>query len=228
MASIHELGDRALMQVAEALVFAADRPVTARAIAGVYSDVTGNDAPSDGQVLEAVTCLNEAYEASGRVFRIERWAAGFRMATTSPVSPYLKSFFNREREQKLSHSLMETLAIVAYRQPVTKPEVDFVRGVDSGYALGKLMERGVIDVVGRSDSLGRPLIYGTTASFLEQFGLGDIGDLPSLREIEEILGDPSFSRERAELLQLQEEDSAVQGQTEEDKAGPEAVREIEE
>ena len=215
------------MHVAEALVFAADRPVASREIASVYSDVTGNDAPSDGDVLEAVTSLNEVYEASGRVFRIERWAAGFRMATISLVAPYLKSFFNKERTRKLSHSLMETLAIVAYRQPVTKPEVDFVRGVDSGYALGKLMERGVIDVVGRSDSLGRPLIYGTTGSFLEQFGLGDIDDLPNLREVEEILGDPSFSRERAELLQLQQEDDAVQDRTE-DEAGPQAVREVEE
>lgn len=227
MASIHELGDRVLLHVAEALVFAADRPVTTREIASVYSDVTGNDAPSDREVLEAVTSLNEAYEASGRVFRIERWAAGLRMATISPVAPYLKSFFNKERTQKLSHSLMETLAIVAYRQPVTKPEVDFVRGVDSGYALGKLMERGVIDVVGRGDSLGRPLIYGTTDSFLEQFGLGDIDDLPNLREIEEILGDPSFSRERVELLQLQQEDEAMQDGTE-DQAGPQAEREIEE
>ena len=224
MASIHELGDRALMHVAEALVFAADRPVTPREIAGVYSDVTGNDAPSDGDVLEAVTSLNKAYEASGRVFRIERWAAGFRMATISPVAPYLKSFFNKERNRKLSHSLMETLAIVAYRQPVTKPEVDFVRGVDSGYALGKLMERGVIDVVGRGDSLGRPLIYGTTDSFLEQFGLGDIDDLPNLREIEEILGDPSFSKERVELLQLQQEENAIRDGAE-DQAGPQAERE---
>lgn len=212
------------MHVAEALVFAADRPVTAREIASVYSDVTGNDAPSDGDVLEAVTSLNKAYEASGRVFRIERWAAGFRMATISPVAPYLKSFFNKEQNRKLSHSLMETLAIVAYRQPVTKPEVDFVRGVDSGYALGKLMERGVIDVVGRGDSLGRPLIYGTTDSFLEQFGLGDIDDLPNLREIEEILGDPSFSKERVELLQLQQEENAIRDGAA-DQAGPQAERE---
>lgn len=227
MASIHELGDRALMHVAEALVFAADRPVAPREIAGVYSDVTGHDAPSDRDVLEAVASLNKAYEASGRVFRIERWAAGFRMATISPVAPYLKSFFNKDRNRKLSHSLMETLAIVAYRQPVTKPEVDFVRGVDSGYALGKLMERGAIDVVGRGDSLGRPLIYGTTDSFLEQFGLGDIDDLPNLREIEEILGDPSFSKERVELLQLQQEENAIRDGAE-DQAGPQAEREARE
>ncbi len=219
MASIRELADRTLAQVTEALVFAADRPVTARDIAGAYSNVTGNAAPADAQVLEAVADLNEAYAAEGRVFRIERWAAGFRMATIASVAPYLKSFFDRERVQKMSRSLMETLAIVAYRQPVTKPEVDFVRGVDSGYALGKLMEQGFVDVAGRSDSLGRPLIYATTSAFLEQFGLGDLDELPTLREIEEILGDPAFSRERAELLQLQQEGEVGQEQDEEAGTG---------
>ncbi len=219
MASIRGLADRTLAQVAEALVFAADRPVSSREITGTYSDVTGNAAPADAHVLEAVADLNAAYEAEGRVFRIERWAAGFRMATIASMAPYLKSFFNRERVRKMSRSLMETLAIVAYRQPVTKPEIDFVRGVDSGYALGKLMEQGFIDVAGRSDSLGRPLIYATTSAFLEQFGLGDLNDLPTLREIEEILGDPAFSRERAELLQLQQEDEAGENQDEADQSG---------
>ena len=225
MASIRELADRTLAQVTEALVFAADRPVAAREIAGAYSEVTGNAAPADAHVLEAVARLNEAYEVEGRVFRIERWAAGFRMATIAPMAPYLKSFFNRAQAQKMSRALMETLAIVAYRQPVTKPEVDFVRGVDSGYALGKLMEKGFVDVAGRSDSLGRPLIYGTTPAFLEQFGLGDLDELPTLREIEEILGDPAFSRERAELLQLQQEDEAMEVQDEGDPAGPEEAPE---
>ncbi len=216
-ASIRELADRTLVQVVEALIFAADRPVAAREIAEAYSEVSGNAAPADAQVLEAVADLNAAYETEGRVFRIERWAAGFRMATIAPVAPYLKSFFNRKRAQTMSRSLMETLAIVAYRQPVTKPEIDFVRGVDSGYALGKLMEQGFVDVAGRSDSLGRPLIYATTSSFLEQFGLADLDALPTLREIEEILGDPAFSRERAELLQLQQEDETMQRRDEENE-----------
>ncbi len=205
MASIHELLERGLQRVTEALVFAADTPVPGEKIAEVYADVTGEERPSAGQVAEAVDRLNEIYEEGERVFRIEPWAQGYRMATVASVAPFLKSYFNREQEQRLSRSLMETLAIVAYRQPVTKPEIDFVRGVDSSYAVNKLMEKGLLDVVGRSDSLGRPLIYGTTRFFLEQFGLENIDELPDLREIEEILDDPAFNRERAELLQLQHE-----------------------
>lgn len=228
VASIHELLERGLQRVTEALVFAADAPVSAQEIAEVYADVTGEDRPGEEQVAEAVERLNADYEESERVFRIELWAEGYRMATVASVAPFLKSYFNREQEQRLSRSLMETLAIVAYRQPVTKPEVDFVRGVDSGYAVNKLMEKGLIDVVGRSDSLGRPLIYGTTSFFLEQFGLKSIDDLPDLREIEEILDDPAFNRERAELLQLQQEgsveapdDTSSDQATESSDAGPE-------
>ncbi|MEX0821653.1 MAG: SMC-Scp complex subunit ScpB [Rhodothermales bacterium] len=205
MASIHEHLESGLQRATEALVFAADTPVPAGEIADVYADVTGEERPSDRQVADAVERLNETYEEADRVFRIELWAEGYRMATVPGVAPFLKLYFSREQDQRLSRSLMETLAIVAYRQPVTKPEIDFVRGVDSGYAVNKLLEKGLIDVVGRSDSLGRPLIYGTTSFFLEQFGLKNVDELPDLREIEDILDDPAFNRERAELLQLQEE-----------------------
>lgn len=219
MASIHELLERGLQRVAEALVFAADTPVPASDIGEVYSEVTGEERPTEEQVSEAVNRLNQAYEETERVFRIERWAEGYRMATVSSVAPFLKSYYNREKEQRLSRSLMETLAIVAYRQPVTKPEVDFVRGVDSGYAVNKLLEKGMIDVTGRSESLGRPLLYGTTQFFLEQFGLTSLEDLPDLREIEEILNDPAFSKERAELLQLQQEEGGRGAAAEEESSG---------
>lgn len=195
-----------MQRVAEALIFAADTPVQAKEIADVYAEVTGEDRPSESQIREAVDRLNKMYEESDRTFRIEMWAEGFRMATVASVAPFLKSYFTREQEQRLSRSLMETLSIVAYKQPVTKPEVDFVRGVDSGYAVNRLLEKGMIDVVGRSDSLGRPLLYGTTHFFLEQFGLKDLDDLPGLREIEEILDDPAFNKERAQLLELERED----------------------
>ena len=207
MASIHELIERGLQRVTEALVFAADTPVKPSEISEVYSEVTGEDRPTDSQVGEAVARLNKAYEETERSFRIESWADGYRMATVSSVAPFLKSYFSREREQRLSRSLMETLAIIAYRQPVTKPELDFVRGVDCGYAVNKLLEKGMIDVVGRSETLGRPLLYGTTEFFLDQFGLKGLKDLPDLREIEEILNDPAFNKERAQLLQLQQEES---------------------
>lgn len=203
MASIHELIEHGLQRAAEALIFAADAPVSAEDISEVYAEVTGHDRPGGQQVAAAIDRLNHVYEQSGRVFRIEFWGGGYRMATGKTVAAFLKSYFNREQDQRISRSLMETLSIVAYRQPVTKPEIDFVRGVDSGYAVNKLMEKGLVDVVGRSESLGRPLLYGTTRFFLEQFGLNSVEDLPDLREIEDILNDPAFNRERAELLQLQ-------------------------
>lgn len=210
MASIHELIERGLQRAVEALVFAADTPVAAADVADVYAEVTGEDRPTEAQVQEAVARLNRLYEESDRVFRIETWGGGFRMATEQSVAPFLKSYFNKEQDQRISRSLMETLSIVAYRQPVTKPEIDFVRGVDSGYAVNKLLEKGLVDVVGRSESLGRPLLYGTTRFFLEQFGLTNIDDLPDLREIEDILNDPAFNRERAQLLQLQHEETALE------------------
>ena len=101
---------------------------------------------------------------------------------------------------------METLAVIAYKQPVTKPEIDFVRGVNADYALRKLLETRFVAVVGRDESVGRPLLYGTTNAFLEQFGLSSVDDLPRPREIDELLEDPAFTRERAELLATLEPD----------------------
>lgn len=192
--------DRLLERVAEALIFAADEPVPARRIGEVIAEVTGSPAPDVGTVEAAVERLNEAYAQSERAFRIHRWAGGYRMATEPTLAPYLKAFFSQMRRRRLSRSLLETLAILAYRQPATKPEVDFVRGVDSDYALRRLLEYGLIEVVGRSDAVGRPLLYGTSDLFLEQFGINDLKDLPNLREIESLLDDPAFNRERTRLL----------------------------
>jgi len=95
---------------------------------------------------------------------------------------------------------MESLAILAYRQPVSRSELEFVRGVDCDYAIRKLLEFGLIDVVGRSEKVGRPLLYGTTERFLELFGLHSLDQLPNLRELESILDDPAFQKEKAKLL----------------------------
>lgn len=200
---------RGLERAAEAVLFAADAPVAAGRIAEVYAEVTGEPVPDEADVLAAIARLNDAYEAGDRTFRVAAWAGGFRLATVPSVAPYLKTLFRQEQQKRLSRSLLETLAIVGYRQPVTKPEVDFVRGVDSDYAFRRLMELGLVDVVGRSESLGRPLLYGTTQAFLDQFGLRSLEELPNLREIEEILGDPAFNRERARLLALDESEQGA-------------------
>lgn len=199
MSQLEEQTSRRLEQAVEALVFAAESPLSPRRVVDVFEDVTGESVPEE-DVESAVKRLNVSYEEQGRALRIEEWAGGYRMATHQSAAPFLKSFFHEEGRTSLSRSLMETVAIVAYRQPVTKPEVDHVRGVDSGYALRKLMEMGLTEVVGRSESLGRPLLYGTTDLFLEQFGMNDLDDLPRLREIEELLDDPDFSKKKARML----------------------------
>jgi segregation and condensation protein B len=213
--------DHSLEEAAEAIIFAADEPVEAERIAEIVREVTGRTELSVEEVEAAVERLNEEYEASDRAFEIHEWGEGYRMATRSALSPFVKTLFVGEQDKSLSRSLMETLAVIAYRQPVTRPEVDFIRGVNSDYAIRKLLEMGLADVEGRADSLGRPLLYGTTDRFLEQFGLNTLDDLPTLREVEELLDDPAFDEERAKLLQLDaEEDISVDlvEETEEDTA----------
>ncbi len=204
----HEAADAAEQTAAEqtaaveALLFAAERPLAAAEIAGILAAVSGAEVTApDAEAL--VRRLDARLAAGGHALRVHRWAGGYRLAAGPQWAPYAAALRGAEQRKRLTRTLLETLAVVAYRQPVTKPEIDFIRGVDSDYALGRLLELGLADVVGRSEGLGKPLQYGTTPVFLEQFGLGDLADLPSLRDIEEILGDPLFSKERARLLSLQ-------------------------
>ena len=186
-------------QAVEALVFASDVALRPDDVARVYGEVTGADAgPAD--VDRAVERLNLAYRQRGGAVRIERWAGGLRLATVEEVAPFVRALFAGEDEKRLSRSLLETLAVIAYKQPITKPEIDHVRGVGSDYALRQLLERDFVAISGRGEGVGRPLLYATTDRFLDQFGLADLGGLPSTREIEEILSDPSFTKERARLL----------------------------
>ena len=217
-----EAEDHSLAEAAEAIIFAADDPVPAARIAEIVAEVTGNTDVTAEEVEAAVRRLNEEYRAADRALEIHEWGEGYRMATRSTLSPFVKTLFLGEQEKSLSRSLMETLAVVAYRQPVTRPEVDFIRGVNSDYAIRKLLEMGLVDVEGRADSLGRPLLYATTQRFLEQFGLNSLEDLPTLREVEELLDDPAFDEERAKLLQLDAEEDISVEMLEEQENGTES------
>ena len=186
-------------QAVEALVFASDVPLRAEDVARAYGEVTGTEY-GVAEVEEAVGRLNAAYRTGGRAFRIQRWAGGLRMATVEEVHPFVSALFEDDEAKRLSRSLLETLAVIAYKQPVTRPEVDHVRGVNSDYALRQLLERDFVTIAGRGEGIGRPLLYATTDRFLEQFGLDALDALPTPREIEDLLADPAFNRERAKLL----------------------------
>src|SRR5690625_2175157 len=205
-----------LKRATESILFAAEEPVTAAQIATTFSSVTGTDDFSDSDVEEIITALNSEYAVSGRALRSNSWRRSFRLLTDSSASPYVTAYFQSVISRRLSLSLHETLTIITDTQPVTRPEIEFIRGVDSDYAVRKLLDLHLIDVVGRSDAVGRPLLYGTTPNFLEQFGLASLEEMPTLREVEEILNDPAFDRERAQLLSVQEQEDALERVSESD------------
>jgi len=133
-------------------------------------------------VREAVAELNEQYESTGRTFRIEEVAGGWQIMTL-PAHAEVVAALNRTRAQtKLSAAALETLAIIAYKQPVLKAEIEAIRGVACGEVIRSLMEKRMVKIVGRAEELGRPMLYGTTKAFLEVFGLKGLKDLPKVDE----------------------------------------------
>lgn len=178
---MHEPG-LPLQQQVEAVIFASEDAVTLSTI----RQVTGEDL-TGGQLDAIVTGLNDRYASSGLSFRIHRIAGGYRFLTEPQFAGLLKRLLTPKIRRKLSQSVLEVLSVIAYRQPVTKGEIQQLRGTSPDYAVDRLLERGFITVSGRADSPGRPLQYGTTREFLDLFGLHSLRDLPRLREIREIL-----------------------------------------
>ncbi|MGA3286695.1 MAG: SMC-Scp complex subunit ScpB [Bacteroidota bacterium] len=207
-----------LKALVEALIFAAQEPLSINQIRAIYQ---GDDARNNGlkqiepeTIRQSVTDLNLEYEKNDRPYRIVQIAGGYQFATLSDYAEWLGKLYKEQGRRKLSQSGMETLAIVAYKQPVTKAEIEKIRGVNCDYVLKTLLEKELLTVTGRAESVGRPLLYGTTKEFLKHFGLNDITDLPRPREIEEILGESQFETERrmleaqegAELMKKEQED----------------------
>jgi segregation and condensation protein B len=137
------------------------------------------------QVIEE---LKEEYAGQRRAFTVEETAGGFQLMTLPEFHPWVGKLREDEHETTLSQAALETLAIVAYKQPITRADIEDVRGVQSGYILRSLIERGLVRVTGRSDQLGHPLLYGTSKRFLDAFGLASLEALPTLDELEPSTG----------------------------------------
>jgi segregation and condensation protein B len=192
-----------LRTILEAVLFAAAEPVPlARLVKllGAWPKAT---------VSEALAGLDEALSSEGRGIRVVETAGGVQLRSASECAPWVRRFF-AEKPPRLSRAVLETLAIVAYRQPATRGEVEAVRGVNCDAVLGALLTRGLIQVVGRRPSPGRPVEYGTTAAFLELFSLKDLAELPELPE-------------PAALARLIEEAEANQEQAEGADANPDGA-----
>ena len=156
----------------EAVLFLAEGALSARKLTqlATLAEVS--------EVRELVAALNRAYDQAGTAFRIEEVAKGFRLLTRPEYTFWLDKLHRRQAAVKLSPPAMETLAIVAYRQPITRADIEAIRGVQCSDMLKQLMDRGLVRIAGEDDSLGRPFLYETTRQFLELFGLGHLDDLP--------------------------------------------------
>ena len=174
--------DLQLQQDIEAVIFASEVAVTLQTV----RQVTGRDLDS-AEFQSIIEKLNAEYAQTGRTFHIHRIAGGYRFLSRPEFSDILKKLLAPNIRRRLSQSILEVLAVIAYNQPVTRGEIQLIRGVSPDYAIDRLLLRGFIEVRGRADSPGRPLQYGTTKEFLDLFHLSSLKDLPKLREIKEIL-----------------------------------------
>ena len=145
-------------------------------------------------LVPILTELNQEYEAQGRSFKLEETANGFQIRTHVEYAPWVSKLFHERKAEKLSQAVLETLAIVAYRQPITKAEIEGVRGVDVTGSLKKCLDLNVVEVVGKKEIIGRPFLYGTTIGFLKHFGLKTLDDLPRVEELREIGTGQKFTR----------------------------------
>jgi segregation and condensation protein B len=167
--------------IIEAVLTASDVPVTTAQLTDLVGNKTGAK-----EVRQYVDDLNEVYIETGRAFRITEVAGGFQFSVHHEFAPWIRRLL-QEKPARLSQAALEVLSIVAFKQPITKAEVEHIRGVVSDGVLRHLMEKGLVRMAGRSDAVGRPLLYGTARNFLKFFGLKTLADLPKVREVEEML-----------------------------------------
>jgi segregation and condensation protein B len=162
--------------VVEAVLFASDEPLSEARLASIVET-------SVKQVRQCIENLNGKYRTNNNAFRIEQIAGGYQMLTLSPYNYWLKKLLRARSDSKLSPAAVETLAIIAYKQPVMRADIEVVRGVATGEVIRTLCYKGLVKIVGRAEVLGRPMLYGTTKKFLETFGLNTLKDLPKIEEL---------------------------------------------
>jgi segregation and condensation protein B len=166
-----------LETVIEAVLFASDEPLTPKRLVDIA------EAGSVKQTRQCIRALNKKYKLGGFSFRVEKIAGGYQMMTLPAFNPWLGKLIKVRTDNKLSPAALETLAVVAYKQPIIRADVEAIRGVASGEVIRNLMYKGLVKIVGRAEILGRPMLYGTTKKFLDTFGLNTLKDLPKVDEL---------------------------------------------
>lgn len=172
--------DRQLKSAIESLLFIAGNPLSLDRLKGIFEDVTRE------QIVAQIDILQQEYEERGSGIMLAEVAGGFQLGTRPENAIWIRKFRSVKISSKLSRPALETLAIVAYKQPITRTEVEAVRGVNIGGIMRNLMERRLVKIVGKKDVPGKPMMYGTSLEFLQYFGLKDLSALPTLKEFQEL------------------------------------------
>jgi segregation and condensation protein B len=185
-------------RVIESLLFVHEHPLTVDNIVKIIGDQAGKK-----EVKETLMELLAEYQGMGRSFQLVEVDGGYQFRTKAAYARWIKNL-RKVKPTRLSQSALETLAIVVYRQPIVRAEIEHIRGVDSGWVLNSLLEKGLIKILGRKEVAGRPLVYGSSRRFLEIFGLRDLSALPTLQELE-ALREREGSKQQAEEITKEEE-----------------------
>ena len=193
-------------QIVEALLFASDSPV------GLSTLVEVMEGPGPEEMVTLLQELERDLRESDRGVVLVEIAGGYQLLSRRECAPWIERMLRSRRKVRLSRAGLETLAIVAYKQPITKVEVDSIRGVDSGGALHTLLERNLALIRGRSKAVGRPLLYATSPEFLSYMGINDLSDLPELKELGTVMEDRERAQEEIELV-VEAEVASTEGAT---------------
>ncbi|MEM7368026.1 MAG: SMC-Scp complex subunit ScpB [Bacteroidota bacterium] len=201
-----------LIHIVEAIIFATERPVAPSFLLEVINHQRkeeGHPSLTTAELEPMLDQLLEKYQAPSYPFEVRKVAEGYQFFTKPVLYPYVKLAVVAKNQKRLSRAALETLSIIAYRQPITKAEMEFIRGVNCDYAVQKLLDKQLVSILGRSDLPGRPLIYGTSPFFMEYFGMADMSDLPKLKEFEELAEDhlEEYRQHQAVLSGTKEEEN---------------------
>ena len=193
--------DNIYNSIIEALIFSSDEPLSGDDIIKAIKGIDGDDVEINSSDIEnCINFLNENYSRQNNAFRILKIANAYLFATTEDNAKYVGYLSSERTKRRLSPAALETLSIIAYKQPITKPELESIRGVNSDHIISALLEKNLIAIKGRAETVGRPLLYGSTDEFLKYFGLNNITDLPKPREIEEIMEDDDFIEQKRKIM----------------------------
>jgi segregation and condensation protein B len=172
-----------LKQILEGLLFSSSEPLSLHTLKAILEPICSLDTDTkiEKLILDAIGELQENYQKDQRAFQIEEIAKGYILRTRKELAPYIQALFKGRRSERLSQAALEVLAIIAYKQPITRPEIDTLRGVDSSGVIAALQERELIEGVGKLEVPGRPTLYGVTSHFLKHFGWKNLEELPVLK-----------------------------------------------